>query len=932
MLLSPSAWAVAAHYVLRPGSLDDVLRAFAHQSGSQLLYPPELTAGKHSGGLDASGSTGEVLRRLLRGTGLRANEVAPGTYVLEAQTKRPLQPELPPVPEISPPTELGEVEVTGTHLRRTAWESAGPLSVIDRKQIERSGYQTLFELLRAQPGVRVNNSPVAMGDGTLFQNNGLSGATGAAAADLHGLGPTATLFLIDGQRMAGYGLAQGEFGLVNDLDSIPLALIERIEILRDGASAIYGSDAMAGVVNIILRKQFEGMAVDSNAGLSGHADAGQQRITVTMGTHTRQGANLTFGADWFKRDRLLGGQRHWALAPSPQLPAEFDMRNAAPNYFYFDNGQVAHVGGTGCPRFRSDDPCSRYSTEPTTLQSSLDSRSLLAHADHPLGPLTAFADLRWTRLEQSQQSGPATVDFLVNDPSQPDGVRQTTYAFADVGPIRDTTRSRSRQVTLGLRGSPGDWNWEGRVDDQRNSGTDRVRGLLRSRVLDQLLADRSYRLGARSNLRSLLDVLSPMLLRTGQTSQTSASLRAAGPIAQWKAGEVALAVGAEGYREQLDDQPDPLLIGNEVFQFQPPYARHGDRWNSAAYVELESPLGSDVSVNLAARADHSGGYGWAFSPRLGLKWNVSDAFTLRGTVARGYRAPTLPELNRSQANVPTGVLVEVPATLLPCRDAAVQSDGSALCTLRLDRISNPDLKPERSSSLTLGMVLAPTPALGIALDLYQIRRTHEINALPVAYAMDHPDSYPQLFRRDASGVLYAFDQQLVNLGHTRVRTVDLDVHYRLETRSHGSFAFNLGVDWLAQLKRQMQPGATGQNYAGYADQPRATALAGVDWSRGDWDAAANLRYTGAYRFADSDDGTPTCPSAQRARGRCTTPGFGLLDLNLDYTGVRHWRFGINLHNVLNHRPVYYGNPALAYNPAFDDVVGRYLLLSLHYQR
>lgn len=931
-LLGGPAHAVAARYHIPAGSLDDVLRAFAQQSGSQLLYPPELTAGKRSGGLEGTGSTPKALADLLRGSGLRASEVAPGTFVLERLPKPPAQPSLPPVPVVAQATELGMVEVTGTHLRRTAWETAGPLSVIDRNRIEHSGYQTLFELLRAQPGVRVNNAPVAMSDGTLFQNNGLSGATGAAAADLHGLGATATLFLIDGQRMAGYGLAQGEYGVVNDLDSIPLALVERIEILRDGASAIYGSDAMAGVVNIILRKRFEGLALDGNSGLSSRGDAAQQRATVTMGGHTSGGAHFMLSLDWLTRSPLLGAERRWATAPSPQLPAGADMRNAQVSYFYFDEGQVGHVGGTGCPRFQPDDPCSRYTTEPTSLQAQLDSRSMLAHADHPLGALEAFAELRWTMLRQRQQSGPATADFLVEDPTTPDGLRQLSYAFADVGPVRDLTQSRSSQITLGLRGTPGDWNWEGRLDSQRNSGSDRVSGLLRDRVLTQALDDGSYQLGSRSNARSLLAAMSPTLLRTGQASQDSFSLRAAGPLAHWKAGDLALAAGVEGYREQLDDQPDPLLIGNEVFQFQPPYVRHGDRWNSAAYFELESPLGRRVTLNVASRADHSGGYGWAFSPRLGLKWDVADAVSLRGTLARGYRAPTLPELDRPRAAVPSGVLVQVPISLLPCRDATPQDDGSALCMLRLDRVSNPDLTPERSSSATLGLVVAPSPALGIALDLYQIRRTHEINALPVAYALEHPDSYPQLFRRDADGVLYAFDQQLVNLGHTLVRTVDLDLHYRLDTEHRGVFAFNLGVDWLAELRRQIRPGEQERRYAGFAGQPRATALAGLDWSRGPWNATLNLRYTGHYRFAASAGSLPECPKLQRQAGHCTTPAFSLLDVNLDYTGLRHWRVGVNVRNLLDHRPVYYGDPALAYSPAFDDVIGRYVLLSFHYRR
>jgi outer membrane receptor protein involved in Fe transport len=928
---TPTAGAVTAptrHYRIAAGvPLDDALRTLARRGNIQLLYAPQLTARRHAAALDGDFTAGEALARLLRGSGLTAEAVNADTFVLRRAAPTPDAAHrtgraLPAAPLGDVPVPLLTVEVTGTHLRRTAMESASPLTVIDRRQIEHSGYQTLFELLRAQPGVRVNNAPVALSDSALYQANGLSGATGAAAVDLHGLGATATLFLVDGQRMAGYGLSQGEFSLVNDLESIPLSLVERVEVLRDGASAIYGSDAMAGVVNIILRKHFEGVAVDGNAGISSRGDASQQRGTVSFGSAFGRGGHLMLSGDHLHRAPLLGSARRWAR----------DDGDGGDGTYYFDGGQIGYSStGGGCTQTTLDGPCINTTGPLATLQTELDSRSLLVHADHPLGALEAYADLRWNMVRQHQQTGPATEQLRVFTPRSPGDTRVVNYAFSDVGPIRDTTQSRSTQLSAGLRGHPGDWQWDLRLDDQHNAGTDRVHGLLRTSVLEQALADGSYRPGGH-NSSALLAALSPELLRTGHTSQTGFSLRADGPLAQWRLGELGLAAGIEGYREQLDDQPDPLLIANDVFQFQPPYVRRGDRWISAAYVEMETPLARGLTANVAARADHSGGFGWAFSPRLGLKWDVTDSVSFRGTIARGYRAPTLPELDRPQALLPTGVRVEVPDALLPCVDARASGGGYSRCTLRLDSVSNPGLQPERSRSLTFGVVLAPTPALGIALDAYQVDRRHEIRALPVSYALDHPDAYPELFRRDDRGVLYAFDQQLVNLGKTLVRTFDLDVRYRLDTANLGSFSFNLGVDWLARLRRQIEPGAAPEPYDGYADQPRATALAGMEWARGDWVATANLRYTGRYAYQASANSPLACPDELRAAGHCSTPAFTLLDLNLDYGGFPRWRIGINVHNALDHRPQYYGRSSLAYSPSFDDVVGRYFLLSVHYQR
>jgi len=388
--------------------------------------------------------------------------------------------------------------------------------------------------------------------------------------DLHGLGPTATLFLIDGQRMAGYGLAQGEFGLVSDLDSIPLALIERIEVLRDGASAVYGSDAMAGVVNIILRKHFDGVALDGNTGISARGDASQYRGTATFGTTTTGGGHLLLSLDYLSRLSLLGRQRAWvaAAARAAATPA-----NGNTDYFYFDNGQISHTGGQTCSQFLPDGPCSANAASQTNLQTGLESRSILGHFDHPIGQLSLYVGFRWTMLRRHQQMAPATEQLLLSDPSLPGGSRQLTYAFNDIGPVRDATQSRSNQLTLGLRGAPGAWDWDVHLDGQRNAGTDRVHGLLRTSVLEQALADGSYQLGSSANPAALLAQLSPTLLRTGHTSQTGFSAHISGPLGDWRSGTPSMAAGIEGYRERLVDHPDPLLISNDVFQFQSPYTR-----------------------------------------------------------------------------------------------------------------------------------------------------------------------------------------------------------------------------------------------------------------------------------------------------------------------------------------------------------------------
>lgn len=166
LLLLPVRACLAAEerdYRIAAGLLDDGLRAFAAQSGTQLLYAPEIAAGRRNAKLSGHFSADLALQHLLIGSGLRAVAVDAHTYVLKSMPPTAVQKdELPPIERPTPALRLAPVEVTGTHIRRTDVETASPLTVIDREQIERSGYQTLFDLLRAQPGIRVSNAPVAM--------------------------------------------------------------------------------------------------------------------------------------------------------------------------------------------------------------------------------------------------------------------------------------------------------------------------------------------------------------------------------------------------------------------------------------------------------------------------------------------------------------------------------------------------------------------------------------------------------------------------------------------------------------------------------------------------------------------------------------------------------------------------------------------------
>ncbi|MBV9723875.1 MAG: TonB-dependent receptor plug domain-containing protein, partial [Gammaproteobacteria bacterium] len=218
------------------------------------------------------GSRGSSLRRHLStlavGAALAAAAVLPEAAAATEAVDQP------PAPAASGGGQLETVVVTGSYLRRSDTETPAPLQIISSEEIEKSGKQTISEVIRA---VSADNS------GTLTQNFSGALAGGASGVSLRGLTLDATLVLLDGHRMAPYPLADDGQRPFVDLSSLPLSIVDRVEVLKDGASAIYGSDAIAGVVNIILKPQFKGMQLDATFGGSYRADGLTQRVSALYG-------------------------------------------------------------------------------------------------------------------------------------------------------------------------------------------------------------------------------------------------------------------------------------------------------------------------------------------------------------------------------------------------------------------------------------------------------------------------------------------------------------------------------------------------------------------------------------------------------------------------------------------------------------------------
>jgi outer membrane receptor protein involved in Fe transport len=916
-------------YRLPPGELPALLNALAGQSGIQIIYDARLLAGRRSPGLAGRHSVDSALAALLRGSGLRAVAVNADTYVVKPapQAAAPDAPPVAVVAPVEPATELSRVVVSDAGFRRIAAAAATPVTEITREQIDSSGYATLFDLLKAQPGMQVANQPEAMASSS--DANFRTGAAGAAAVALRRLGSKSTLFLVDGRRIAGYGLAQDATGTVPDLNAIPLAMVERIEILRDGASAIHGSDAIAGVVNVILRHDFAGAEASAYAGASDRDDAAAQQTSLLWGARTPGGVGLLLHLDYLHSDPLLGSQRDW-YSLDQRRQGLLDLRSpyAFPgNYVYVEPGGLRYVAVPGCApsSLSADGACLLDNAKYTTLQNGRQGRSLLGRLDAPLGESTRLhLDVRATDLLQRQQAAPSAAGLLLEQVQSPDEPQPTYvfYAFGDIGPVRETTRSKLLSVDAGVDGRLGAWSWGADAGLQRNRVHDTIDGLIRADLLGIEIDGERYTFGETPPSERLRAALAPRVQRHGLTVLDDLSLEAAGPLFDLPAGAAALTAGIEARREGIEQQPGEVLRSGVLLNQPPELPFSHRRVASAGWFKLSLPLTGRLDADLAWRVEKAGAFGPHAAPTLALRWNASDSLVLRASASAGYRVPTLSELHQPRSGG-TQEIVWLPDASGPCEAEEAAAPGQHACLLRITTGGNPALRPETSRTVAWGAVWAPSADFSLSADVYRSVRRNEIGAVLPAHALAHPERFPHFAERNAQGELTALNTTLFNIADTTTRGFDVEARWDVDAARAGRFRLSAGFNYLDALGHRSSPDARIARMAGYAGTPRLTAVSTLRWTLGDWIGGANLRYVGSYSLEPYAQSGLSCAPYKAAQGKCAVPPFTLLNLNLTYTGIPRWAFTLSVNNALDHAPRYYDESAGGYNAAFDDAVGRY---------
>jgi iron complex outermembrane receptor protein len=820
------------------------------------------------------------------------------------------------------------VEITGSNIKRIDTETASPVQIISRTEIERSGASSLSDVIRA---VAANNT------GSLSGTDFNSFSPGAKTASLRGLGSGSTLVLVNGRRIAQFGITgfQSQF---ENLDSVPLAAVDRVEVLLDGASAIYGSEAIAGVINIILRKDYTGGEVKVGGGMTqtGKNGSGDFNLAFGKGDIAADRYNI-FAMYEHHNEAALSARDINAYSGQDYRGMGFtkgDRRSSYsyPGNYFDDNGKIVPVPGCPQSNIGANGRCLLDRLDytyalPKTSRDSFFTRGVFElNADHRV-----FVEAGITQNTSHYQFDP---QFYYNDDA---GFLETAdnaylYRAADIGPRRIKVGDTESRLLVGLQGTVGGWDYDTAAGFMKSKVTVDNTGLILVDQMEAALADGSY-VPAGANSAATIARISPTLTRRGENKNVFVDLKVSNSeLFKLPGGSAGMAAGIEYRKATSSDIDDPNYETGNVFAFGglPPLDSRSIR-AAAAYAELTMPVTKTLEIATAARADHYSEGGNSTTPKLGFKWNALSNLVIRGTYAKGFRAPNFRETSpRTSVGFYNGV-----ADPVRC-----QTGNEPDCNLSIQaNISgNANLQPEKSKSNTLGVVWEPVKNYSVSVDLYRITRNNEISSLDLDYllAQQADPNFSQYITRDANGQITAVSLPYINLGKTQVSGVDLDFKGKQNLGELGNLSFDAKISYTASYLVTPFPDSPTVDYNGTYDQPRSRSHFSATWEKGPWTNAIATDYTRGYKYIGTPTDTCNITAIWGAPSTyCEIQSTQTWDWFTGYKGFKNIELGLHIFNIFNAMPPFDAKNALAnvslpYNQDYSSPLGRRFLLTAKY--
>ncbi|WP_433847746.1 TonB-dependent receptor [Acinetobacter proteolyticus] len=832
-----------------------------------------------------------------------------------------------------------KVAVTGSSIKGVAAQSASPITIVKVDEILKQGVTTTEEAL-SKITANQSNFVTASNVGT--------SKTQGSAANLRGIGANKTLVLLNGRRLAANAYDSG----VTNLNIIPLAMLDRIEVLKDGASAIYGTDAIGGVVNFITKKQFSGLNFSADYQKPEQTGGEQQNYSIFggYGDLEENGFNVFGVVDYRRGDEVMAKDRKVSRRGGvlPELGVNRTSSGSFPaNLYDTETGTFGSpYAKTGCgdnPLFFSNDGVTcRYNSQavigiiPKTEDVSVMGRVTAKINDH----FNAIGEYVYARSEVTTSVAPDVFfDLPMNPSSKYYPGNGITPAMDNVsGPLELYLRSQagnrisnsvndSHRIFAGLEGDAYGWDINTGLTYARSNAADNVlNGYLNYNKTAAALLDGTLNpFGAQSSADS--DVWNGLSVKgkylDAKLDSTTVDFTASRPIYTLPAGDVGFAVGAS-YRR--DDWQSKTLA--EIASVAPSTGvdpnepvNEGSRNIKAVFTELHIPLHKTLEAQLAARYDDYSDFGDTFNPKFSLRWEPIKQLMFRTSYTKGFRAPTLQEMHSPKSVTNTAATYNDPllcpggvpaAGALPARDCGMQFDRQ--------NGGNQNLEPEKSDSFTAGMVFEPIKNLVFTLDYFDIKVKNQITTISETAIFADPVKYADKFIRNADGSLNYINTTNQNLGGIKTSGFDVGAAWRSPMTSTGQFGLSIDGTYVTDYQYQENKGmpwvGVAGSYAGLDYQAivlRWKHTANLDWRYENW--ALNLQQNFSKGYKD-----------QNSNGQDHSVGdYTTYNLSGTYKGFKNLELTLGLKNMFDAEPPasnVVDNFQMGYDPRYADAIGR----------
>jgi len=868
-----------------------------------------------------------------------------------------------------------KIEVTGSNIKRIEGETGLPIQVITREDIDRTGSTSTLELLSYVS----SNSPGA------FAGTSTIGATtfGLATANLRGLGGGRTLVLVNGRRLSAFSGETLANGNATDINAIPFGAIQRVEILKDGASAIYGTDAIAGVINFILRDDYQGAEASVYYGQPTRSGGGantQATASAGYGDLAQDRFNIFVSATYQDQRSLYAKDRNFANTSI--IPAA-NLDGTSGNTF---PGTVS-TGGTGTPGFPNcapsvvdnfsfpGSPRCRYDPQVVaqiipnlTVTTGFGAARFQINKDWQAFATASYSESKNHNIIQpvpiSDQFATPPVDpifpqfplnSIVIQPSSPfyphafalargiDGQPLNVRYRAVLNGNRDLLDTADQsQIVAGLKGTTYGWDVEGAFHYGESKTHERLNGgfPLLSKILPLLNSGRVNLFG--DNTPEITAEVQATNYNgptfESKTTSTGVDIKGSSEIWQLPAGPLALAIGGEARQDKLDQTPNAVLGTGDVSGFGgdfQPVNQSRKIW--AMFAELSVPIVKTLEGTVAVRHDHYSDIGSTTNPKVSLRWQPNTSVLFRASYGTGFLAPSLLQLHNpnTQGVSPSGVSD-------PLRCPTTQDGNDCLTQFTTLNGGSPTLRPERSEQMSVGTVWEPINGLSLGVDLFKINLSDTIVAgIASDFILNNLNTYGSLVTRGPvdpnfptlPGPITLIDQRNINLGNFHIIGVDLDARYTLPPTPVGRFKIGVSGTYFQRYDianpdktftgTVSNPGASPAtaNSAGFT--PRYKQYSTLTWDNGPWAATvANSYQTSYVDFNPDADGNPS-------RVKSLT----IWDLQGSYMGVKNLTLTLGVKNVLDKDPPLTNQRITfqtGYDPSYYDARARFVYGSIKY--